>query len=115
METHLLSMYAGVDQIQIQAVEILSSPLLFLRLLSEHAISMTFLPDFFLKRLLAALGVASEEDKASIDLRRLLYLVSGGDPNNVRVTEYLRELASRSSTNKFNHSWLWYDRDLRWC
>ncbi|KAI9037667.1 non-ribosomal peptide synthetase [Aspergillus affinis] len=96
METHLLSMYAGVDQIQIQAVEVLSNPLLFLRLLSQHAVSMTFSPDFFLKKLLAALDSASEEDKAGIDLSHLLYLVSGGEPNNVntgiRVTEYLRKL-----------------------
>ncbi|KAJ5084750.1 Thioesterase [Penicillium alfredii] len=96
METHLLSMYAGVDQIQIQAVEVLSNPLLFLRLLSQHSVSMTFAPDFFLRKLLATLNTASKEDKQGIDLSRLLYLVSGGEPNNVdtglRVTEHLRQL-----------------------
>lgn len=44
METHLLSMYAGVDQIQIQAPEVLSNPLLFLRLLSKHKVRPRLFP-----------------------------------------------------------------------
>ncbi|OQE47486.1 hypothetical protein PENCOP_c001G06022 [Penicillium coprophilum] len=96
METHLLAMYAGVDQIHIQAPEVLSNPLLFLRLLSKHKVSMTFAPDFFLRKLLAMLDTTSEEAKQEFDLSKLLYLVSGGEPNNVdtgsRVTTHLQSL-----------------------
>ncbi|CAL5868710.1 uncharacterized protein PFLUO_LOCUS2937 [Penicillium psychrofluorescens] len=101
METHLLSMFAGVNQIQIQAAEVLSNPLLFLRLLSKHKVCMTFAPDFFLRKLLATLDKSSKEAKQDIDLSHLLYLVSGGEPNNVdtgfRVTEHLQRLGASPS------------------
>ncbi|KAJ5200005.1 Thioesterase [Penicillium cf. griseofulvum] len=96
METHLLAMYAGVNQIQIQAPDVLSNPLLFLRLLSKHKVCMTFAPDFFLRKLLVTLDTTSKEAKQEFDLSALLYLVSGGEPNNVdtgsRVTKHLQSL-----------------------
>ncbi|KXG47448.1 Thioesterase [Penicillium griseofulvum] len=95
-ETHLLAMYAGVDQIQIQAPDVLSNPLLFLRLLTKHEVCMTFAPDFFLRKLLVTLDTASKEAKQEFDLSPLLYLISGGEPNNVdtgsRVTRHLQSL-----------------------
>ncbi|KAJ5482339.1 Thioesterase [Penicillium sp. IBT 31633x] len=101
METHLLSMYAGVDQIHIQAPEVLSNPLLFLRLLSKHKVCMTFAPDFFLRKLLIMLDTTSKEAKQEFDLGKLLYLVSGGEPNNVdtgsRVTRHLQSLGASPS------------------
>lgn len=95
IEMHLLAMYASVSQIQIQAVEVLSDPLMFLRTLSIHKISMTFAPDFFLSKLLATLNKASQKDKEGIDLSQLQVLTSGGELNNVdtgfRVMEHLHQ------------------------
>ncbi|KAJ5970186.1 Thioesterase [Penicillium vulpinum] len=80
METHLLSI----------------NPLLFLRLLSKHKVSMTFAPDFFLCKLLMMLDTTSKEAKQEFDLSKLLYLVSGGEPHNIdtdaRVTRHLQSL-----------------------
>ncbi|KAJ5634737.1 Thioesterase [Penicillium herquei] len=100
-EVHLLAMYAGVTQVQVQAVEVLGDPLHFLRLLSKHDVWMSFAPDFFLRKLLAKLDEASSEEKQGIDLSKLKVLTSGGELNNVdtgvRVTEYLQKLGAKPS------------------
>ncbi|KAA8652865.1 hypothetical protein EYZ11_007593 [Aspergillus tanneri] len=96
METHLRALYARVDQVQMPAIEALSRPLMFLRLLTRHRVAMTFAPDFFLRKLVSALDTASADETQDIDLRHLRYLVSGGEPNAVdtglRLTEHLRRL-----------------------
>ncbi|KAL9640460.1 MAG: hypothetical protein Q9164_000279 [Protoblastenia rupestris] len=96
VENHLCAMFAGLDQVHVPAVEMLENPLLFLRLLSEHRVSRTFAPNFFLSKLQSVLDTASARDTLGIDLRGLLYIASGGEPNNVdtcaRVTEHLVKL-----------------------
>ena len=96
VEIHLCAMFAGLDQVHVPAVEMLANPLLFLHLLSEHRVSRTFAPNFFLYRLQSVLDAASAQNTQGIDLRHLLYLASGGEPNNVdtciRVTEHLVKL-----------------------
>ncbi|KAJ5621265.1 Thioesterase [Penicillium herquei] len=96
VEMHLLAMYTKVNQVQIAAVEVLSNPLRFLQLITEHRVSMTFAPDFFLAKLLAYLDKAPASDTSKIDLSPLRFLTSGGELNNVdtgfRVTEHLRKL-----------------------
>ncbi|KAL9592653.1 MAG: hypothetical protein Q9179_006499 [Wetmoreana sp. 5 TL-2023] len=100
VEIHLCAMYAGFDQIHVPAAEMLENPLSFLQLLSEHRISRTFAPNFFLHRLQRTLDTASAQDTQGINLRHLLYIASGGEPNNVhvcnRVTEYLVKLGALS-------------------
>ena len=96
VEIHLCAMFAGLDQVHVPATEILAKPLLFLRLLSEHRVSRTFAPNFFLLKLQNVLDTATAQDIQSIDLSRLLYVASGGEPNNVdtcaRVTKHLVRL-----------------------
>ncbi|KAM0793987.1 hypothetical protein BDR22DRAFT_877314 [Usnea florida] len=96
VEIHLCAMFAGLDQVHVPATEILTKPLLFLRLLSEHRVSRTFAPNFFLHKLQNVLDTASAQDIQSIDLSRLLYVASGGEPNNVdtcaRVTKHFVRL-----------------------
>ena len=96
VEIHLCAMFAGLDQVHVPAAEILGDPLLFLRLLSEHHVSRTFAPNFFLHKLQHVLGTASAQDTQRIDLSQLLYVASGGEPNNVdtcaRVTEHLMRM-----------------------
>ena len=96
VEIHLCAMFAGLDQVHVAATEILAKPLLFLRLLSEYRVSRTFAPNFFLYKLQNALDTAFAQDTQGIDLSRLLYVASGGEPNNVdtcaRVTKHLVRL-----------------------
>ena len=96
VEIHLCAMYAGLDQIHVPAAELLGSPLLLLRLSSQHRVSRTFAPNFFLYKLQRALDTASGQDIKDINLCDLLYIASGGEPNNVdtcaRVTEHLVKL-----------------------
>ena len=96
VEIHLCAMFAGLNQVHIPAIQMLRNPLLFLRLLSEHCVSRTFAPNFFLHRLQNVLDTASAQETQNIDLHRLLYIASGGEPNNVdtcaRITNHLVEL-----------------------
>ena len=96
VEIHLCAMFAGLDQVHVSATEILAKPLLFLRLLSEYRVSRTFAPNFFLHKLQNVLDTASAQETQSIDLSRLLYVASGGEPNNIdtcaRVTKHLVRL-----------------------
>ena len=96
VEIYLCAMFAGLDQVHVPATEILAKPLLFLRLLSEHRVSRTFAPNFFLLKLQMVLDTTTAQDIQSIDLSRLLYVASGGEPNNVdtcaRVTKHLVRL-----------------------
>ena len=96
VEIHLCAMFAGLDQVHVPAVEILRNPLLFLRLLSEHRVSRTFAPHFFLHKLQGVLDTASAQDIQDINLRYLIYIASGGEPNNVntcaQITKHLVKL-----------------------
>lgn len=46
LEAHLLPLSVGATQIHADSASILADPLLFLRLISDHRISMTFAPNF---------------------------------------------------------------------
>lgn len=99
VEIHLCALYAGLDQVHVPAADILGNPLLFLRLLSEHHVSRTFAPNFFLHKLQTVLDKASVEDIQDANLENLRYVASGGEPNNVaicaRITEHLMKLGGR--------------------
>ena len=77
-------------------IEVLGNPLLFLRLLSEHSVPRTFAPKVFLYKLQKFLDAAPARDSEGIDLDRLLYITSAGEPNNVdigaRVGDHLIKL-----------------------
>ncbi|KAL8941388.1 MAG: hypothetical protein Q9216_002266 [Gyalolechia sp. 2 TL-2023] len=102
VEIHLCALYAGLDQVHVPAAEILGDPLLFLRLVSEHSVSRTFAPNFFLRQLQRVLDDASAKDIQGINVSTLLYIASGGEANNVktcaRVSEHLVELLSPRDT-----------------
>ena len=85
VEIHLCAMQAGLNQVHVAAEEVIKDPLLFLRLLSEHRVSRTFAPNFFLCKLERTLEDATVADKEGIDLRHLIYIASGGEPNSVKV------------------------------
>jgi acyl-CoA synthetase (AMP-forming)/AMP-acid ligase II/thioesterase domain-containing protein len=84
-ELHLTAMVAGCDQVHVPTGEVIADPIGFLRLLSKHRVARTFAPNFMMAKLLQLLDSAPETDTYGIDLRELLYLISGGEPNSVDV------------------------------
>jgi acyl-CoA synthetase (AMP-forming)/AMP-acid ligase II/thioesterase domain-containing protein len=97
-ELHLTAMVAGCDQVHVPTAEVITDPLLFLRLLSKHSITRTFAPNFMLAKLQQLLDNAQDSELQGINLRNLLYLISGGEPNSVetcvRMSEHLKRLGA---------------------
>lgn len=98
VELHLTSMVADCDQIHVPTTEIIADPLLFFRLLSKHGAVRTFAPNFMLAKLQQVLDVAPASDTQGLDLRKLRYLISGGEPNSVdtciRMSKHLQNLGA---------------------
>jgi acyl-CoA synthetase (AMP-forming)/AMP-acid ligase II len=84
-ELHLTAMVAGCNQVHISTSEIIADPLALLRLLSKHRVSRTFAPNFMMAKLLQLLDSTPDSDVQDVNLRDLLYLISGGEPNSVEV------------------------------
>ncbi|KAK7180424.1 nonribosomal peptide synthetase [Paraphaeosphaeria sporulosa] len=97
-ELHLTAMVAGCDQIQVATADIITDPLLFLRLLSKHKVARTFAPNFMLAKLQQTLDSAAASDTSGIDLSHLRYLISGGEPNGVetcvQISTHLQKLGA---------------------
>lgn len=84
-ESHLFAMYLGVDQHHISAADVISNPTIFLRLISENRITITFAPNFFLSRLVQAANQARHLS-SEIDLSSLRIILSGGEANLVETS-----------------------------
>jgi acyl-CoA synthetase (AMP-forming)/AMP-acid ligase II len=94
-EIHLTAMLLRVDQIHVAASDIISNPLLFLDMLSDHQISRTFAPNFFMAKLVAALGSSERADTPqSWDFRHLAWMGSGGEANDTKVAVNLERSLS---------------------
>lgn len=79
-EAHLLPLYAGATQLHIEPAAILSDPLLFLRLIDRHRVSMTFTPNFLLGQINGALQARrSDEPPLQLDLSCLRHIICGGE------------------------------------
>jgi acyl-CoA synthetase (AMP-forming)/AMP-acid ligase II/thioesterase domain-containing protein len=83
VEIHLQAMWLGVDQVHIPAPAVVSSPTLFLDLLSRHSVSRSFAPNFFLAKLVSS--VEAEPNPPGWDLSSLTVLASGGELNDVKT------------------------------
>ncbi|MFJ2576601.1 alpha/beta fold hydrolase [Kitasatospora aureofaciens] len=79
LECHLLPLSVGCRQVHASAQVILGEPLEFLRLVSEHRVSMTFTPNFLLGMLNSAAERMPGADRERLDLTRLRHIVSGGE------------------------------------
>ncbi|MGW0584223.1 non-ribosomal peptide synthetase, partial [Streptomyces sp. NPDC002920] len=78
LECHMLPLYAGAQQVHVEAQVVLKEPLEFLRLIARHEVTATFTPNFLLGLLngaVAGLGDTGE----SLDLSRLRHIISGGE------------------------------------
>lgn len=98
VEIHLHALWLGVDQVHVSAADVISSPRTFLDLLSRHQISRSFAPNFFLARLVSeiiALNSANNTKFPTWDLSSLLFLVSGGEANDIKVCIELSYLLAK--------------------
>ncbi|KAK8087646.1 acetyl-CoA synthetase-like protein [Apiospora hydei] len=87
VEIHIQALWLGVDQIHVCAPDVVSSPTLFLDLLSQYKVSRTFAPNFFLGHLASALESRSYSDSnPAWDLSGLQLITSGGEANDVNTT-----------------------------
>lgn len=81
LETHLVSVAAGADQLRAAPEEVLTRPLRFLELISEHRVTMSFSPNFLLGLINKELDQRTEP--LELDLSGLRHIVTGGEANPV--------------------------------
>ncbi|MER6303399.1 non-ribosomal peptide synthetase [Kitasatospora sp. NPDC001539] len=79
LECHLLPLSVGCRQVHASAQVVLGEPLEFLRLVSEHRVTMTFTPNFLLGLLNTAAERMPAADRERLDLSGLRHIVSGGE------------------------------------
>lgn len=89
IEIHIQALWLGVDQIHVNAADIVSSPNLFLDLLSRHRVCRTFAPNFFLGRLVATVRaeISATKEYLPWDLSSLQMVASGGEANEMSTCE----------------------------
>jgi len=76
VEAHFLSLLSGGDQIHVHASDIVTQPLLFLKLIQKHAVTRSFAPNFFLEKLRRCLDMTQPKQ---LDLSSWKILISGGE------------------------------------
>lgn len=88
-EIHLEAMYLNIDQIHIQAPDVIPNPLFLLELIHKHRVGWTFAPNFFLGKLRKQLDTVVVDTSLYLDLSCLRLLVSGGEANVVETCDVL--------------------------
>ena len=90
---HLQGVYLGVDQIHVQASDMVADPSLFLRLIDRHRVCRSFAPNFFLARLRHILDTENLDPAiANLDLSCLRCITSGGEANPTETTDAVSKL-----------------------
>ncbi|MCJ1432480.1 hypothetical protein MMC27_001837 [Xylographa pallens] len=84
IESHITAMLLGLNQIHVQAPDLLSDPRSFLDLLSKHKVTFSFAPNFFLTRLISAFMMVDKEAN-DLNFTHFRTLVSGGEANVVET------------------------------
>lgn len=93
LEIHLQAMYLCVDQIHVQAADLIANPVLFVNLIDKHRVSRSFAPNFFFSRLRRALELENAITR-KLDLSCLRFLGSGGEANSVETCSAVSKLLS---------------------
>ncbi|KAI1458805.1 acetyl-CoA synthetase-like protein [Annulohypoxylon moriforme] len=94
IEIHIQAMWLGVSQVHAHAADIVASPRRFLDLLSQHRVSRSFAPNFFLAKLVSSCDNDSTQP-GEWDLSTLTVLASGGEANDIRTCVAASELLMR--------------------
>lgn len=76
MEIHMHALYAGADQVQLPAEEVIGNPISFLENIEKHKITHAFTPNFLFAGIIDHPTVTTPEH---LDLSSLRHIVSGGE------------------------------------
>ncbi|KAK8024450.1 hypothetical protein PG993_012516 [Apiospora rasikravindrae] len=98
IEIHVQALWLSVNQVHAHAADVVTSPGLFLDLLTRHRVSRSFAPNFFLAKLVASCFDDSGDSIAHrqhFDLSHLTVLASGGEANDVRTCTAASQLLMR--------------------
>jgi acyl-CoA synthetase (AMP-forming)/AMP-acid ligase II/thioesterase domain-containing protein len=87
LEIHMEAMYLGMNQVHVQASDLVGDTYKFLELIDRHRVSRTFAPNFFLANLIRAMNTKDPATTGHLDLSCLRCLVSGGESNPVKTVE----------------------------
>jgi acyl-CoA synthetase (AMP-forming)/AMP-acid ligase II/thioesterase domain-containing protein len=99
VEIHLPAMFLGVDQVHVQAADVVARPMVFLDLLSRHKVARTFAPNFFMAKLISTVRPDGKLVEAEDwDLTSLTWMGSGGEANDVDVCVALTSLFKTCGT-----------------
>ena len=90
VEIHFCALYARLGQVHVQASDMLSDPLVFLKLIQRHEVSRSFAPNFFLAKLQRA--ITEPKEAKSWNLRCLQFIASGGEANVVDTCDAVSKL-----------------------
>jgi acyl-CoA synthetase (AMP-forming)/AMP-acid ligase II/thioesterase domain-containing protein len=101
LECHLEAMYKGMEQVHVQATDLIADPVQFLEIISYHRVGRTFAPNFFLASLLRTAAGREPNSLAHIDISCLRCLVSGGEANPVRTAQEIDGLLKRFGAPEF--------------
>ncbi|KLI01901.1 peptide synthetase [Sporolactobacillus inulinus CASD] len=82
-ECHFLPLFTGSTQIQVPAVDIVSDPLFFLKIISKYRVSHTFTPNFLLGQITSLIDGTNglPEKIQQMDFSCLKRIISGGEAN----------------------------------
>ncbi|MCP2338101.1 alpha/beta fold hydrolase [Actinomadura rupiterrae] len=92
IEAHLLPMTAGADQVIATPQTVLADPLQFLRLVSEHGVTVTFTPNFLFGQLARALSDVPPGAE-SFELGKVRHIISGGEATVTATVRRFLDLA----------------------
>jgi acyl-CoA synthetase (AMP-forming)/AMP-acid ligase II/thioesterase domain-containing protein len=108
LEAHLLPLYTGAAQVHVDPAAISADPLLFLRLLARHRITMSFAPNFLFGQINAALDSWCASGPGSpalaLDLSCVRHIISGGEPI---VVDTARRFLERLAPYGLSREALW--------
>jgi len=87
LESHMIAVYVGANQIHTEPANILADPLLFLRIIHRYRVTVAFAPNFLLGQVNATLSAAEGQGGtragATLELSCLRRIVTGGEANVV--------------------------------
>jgi acyl-CoA synthetase (AMP-forming)/AMP-acid ligase II len=93
-QIHLHAVSLVATQLHLSGAEVMANPCHFLENISEHKVTVTFAPNFFLAALVNKLR-ATEEPISNLDLSSLRTLLSGGESNVVDTCDKLTRLLAQ--------------------
>ncbi|KAH7398623.1 putative non-ribosomal peptide synthase-like protein [Phaeosphaeria sp. MPI-PUGE-AT-0046c] len=88
-ENHLHALYAGANQVMIPAMDFVQHPARFWKALSDHCISYTFAPNFFIAAAVRALNNLDylERREMRLDFSQLRVIMCGGEANKTATLQ----------------------------